>query len=109
MSSKLLRNFNVKLHMFRFVKKMNRYVGFSFAILLKTATLGYLINGYVTEKILWESIFKLDIFVLKHLDHFKSIPTKKIRNFFDFLAIFGPKNRFFYFSGKDIFNFFIPF
>ena len=37
-----------------------------------------------------EKIFKIDIFVLKHvLDHSKSIPTKKIfRKIFDFLVIF---------------------
>ena len=48
-------------------------------------------NGYVPEKNFQrEKIFKIDIFVLKHvLDHSKSIPTKKIfRKIFDFWAIF---------------------
>ena len=37
-------------------------------------------NGYVPEKNFQrEKIFKIDIFVLKHvLDHSKSIPTKKV-------------------------------
>ena len=47
-----------------------------------------------------EKIFKIDIFVLKHvLDDSKSIRTKKnFQKIFDFLVIFvifGPKNQFF--------------
>ena len=43
----------------------------------------------------WEKIFKIDIFVLKHvLNHSKSIPTKKnFRKFFDFLVYNFSKKR----------------
>ena len=45
-------------------------------------------NGYVPEKnFQQEKIFKIDIFVLKHvLNHSKSIPKK---NFFEKFSIFG--------------------
>ena len=61
-----------------------------------------------------EKIFKIDIFVLKHvLDHSKSIPTKKnfsknFRFFGHFLPFLGPKNRFFEFLGGEILKFFSP-
>ena len=47
-------------------------------------------NGYVPEKNFQrEKIFKIDIFVLKHvLDHSKSIPTKK--NFEKFSIFWSP-------------------
>ena len=58
--------------------------------------------------------FNLDIFILKHvLDHSKSISTKKnFRKFFvfwSFIAIFGPKSRFFEFLRTKFWNFFYSF
>ena len=54
------------------------YFSFSFVIWLIIPI--FRKNGYVPEKnFQWEKIFKIDIFVLKHvLDDSKSIPTQKI-------------------------------
>ena len=70
------------------------------------------------KKFQWGKIFKIDIFVLKHvLDHSKSIPTKKnfsknFRKIFDFLVIFchfwAQKIDFLNFLGENFWNFISP-
>ena len=68
----------------------------------------FLESGARTKNFQWEKIFKIDIFVLKHvLDHSKSILTKKkFEKFSIFLVIFSifdPKKKIFWsFFGQKI-------